>query len=350
MIPISKPFISKEEKRAVLDVLSSGLLSQGEKTAQFEERFAKYIGTDYAVATNNGTTALFLALNALNINGEVLLPSFTFIASASSVLFNNAKPVFVDIDSKTFNMDARDLEKKITNKTEAIMPVHLYGQACDMDAIREIAKKHNLKIIEDACQAHGAEYKGKKAGSMGDSAAFSFYPTKNMTTGEGGIVTTNDSKIAETMRLFRNHGQAKRYVHNTLGYNFRMTDIQAAMGIEQLKKLDSFNEKRISNARYYNKRLRNVEIPFVAENTKHVYHQYTLKSESRDSLAERLGENNIGYGIYYPIPAHMQQVMSAYRTSLPVTEELCKKVISLPIHPSLKKSDLSQVVSAVNRK
>ncbi|VVB60053.1 UDP-4-amino-4-deoxy-L-arabinose--oxoglutarate aminotransferase [uncultured archaeon] len=348
MIPISKPIIGKEEKRAILDVLSSGMLAQGEKTAQFEENFARYVGADYAVATNNGTTALFLALNALNIKGEVLLPSFTFIASATSVLFNNAKPVFVDVDPQTFNIDTRDLEKKITNKTEAIMSVHLYGHACDMDAIREIAKKHNLKIIEDACQAHGAEYNGKKAGALGDAAAFSFYPTKNMTTGEGGIVTTNDLKEAETMRLFRNHGQAKRYIHNTLGYNFRMTDIQAAIGIEQLKKLDSFNEKRISNASYYDKHLENVEIPSAAKNVKHVYHQYTLKSESRDSLKERLEKNNIGYGIYYPIPAHMQEVMVAYKTALPITEGLCKKVISIPIHPSLKKSDLKQVVSVIN--
>lgn len=251
MIPIAKPNIGEEEKNAVMEVLESGMLAQGLKVKEFEERFAKYIGTKYAVATSNGTTALHIALLSSGIKkgDEVITTPFSFIASATSILFCNAVPVFADIKTKTFNINPNKIEKAITKKTKAIMVVHLYGQSSEMDRIKEIANKKKLSLIEDACQAHGAENNGKRVGSIGDIGCFSFYPTKNMTTGEGGMITTNDHVIAEKVRLLRDHGQKERYEHVIVGYNYRMTNIAAAIGIEQLQKLEQFNKKRRENAK-----------------------------------------------------------------------------------------------------
>ncbi len=257
MIPIAKPIIADDEIDEVVKVLRSGFIAQGPKVAEFEEKFAEYIGVKHAVAVSSGTTALHLALLAAGIgpNDEVITTPFTFAATGNSVLHVGAKPVFIDIDNKTYNLNPENIENVITDKTKAVMPVHLYGQPAEMDSIKQIAEDHDLIVIEDAAQAHGAVYKGKKAGSLGDMGCFSFYPTKNMTTSEGGIITTENEEMAEKARVLRSHGESERYTHVVLGYNFRMTDIAAAIGIVQLKKLDKFNEKRIENAKYLTERI-----------------------------------------------------------------------------------------------
>jgi dTDP-4-amino-4,6-dideoxygalactose transaminase len=249
MIPIAKPYLGQEEVNAVREVLESGMIASGPRVDEFEKRFAEFANTRYAIAVTSGTVALHLALLSLDIKegDEVIVPSFSFIASANSVLFCNAKPVFCDVDSKTFNIDVTKIKDLITENTKAIMPVHLYGQPADIDPIKEIAEAHDIKIIGDACQAHGAKYKGKMVGSFGDVECFSFYPTKNMTTGEGGMLTTDSSDIAEKAISIRNHGRQKTkwgYEHGMIGYNYRMTDISAAIGLEQLKRLPDFIKKR----------------------------------------------------------------------------------------------------------
>ncbi len=352
MIRIANPMLGEEEKNAVMEVLESGMLVQGPRVEEFEKKFARYIGTEHAIATSSGTTALYLALLALGVGpgDEVITTPFSFIATANAILFCGAKPVFVDIDSKTFNINPDRIEEKITGRTKAIIPVHLYGHPSDMDPIIEIARKHRLKILEDSAQAHGAEYNGQKVGSIGDCAAFSFYATKNMITGEGGMVTTNDEKIAEKIRKLRNHGQSKTYEHETLGYNLRMTDIQAAIGLVQLKKLDALNEIRIKNAEYLTKNLKGiVQTPHVSSHAKHVFHQYTIKTENRDELLKKLNDAGIGARVYYPKPIHKQPLYQkmGYNDFLPVAEEASKKVLSLPIHPALKKEDLNLIVDTI---
>ena len=346
MIPIAKPITASEEKEAVNAVIDSGMLAQGKQVAEFEENFAKFIGADHAVACSSGTTALTMALTCLNIKGSVLVPSFTFIASVTSVLSVNAKPVFVDIDPKTYCIDVEDVKKKLTKDVEAIMPVHLYGQCANMDEISDLAQRNDLYVIEDACQAHGAEWNDKKAGVLGDAGCFSFYPTKNMTTAEGGIITTNNDMLAARLRAFRDHGQVERYLHSSLGYNFRMTNIHAAIGIEQLKKLPKFNEARIKNAEYLDTHL-DVDPPYVHPKAKHVYHQYTVRVEERDAYTKQLSANGVGYGIYYPMGAHKQPVINS-DVFLPETDKACDEVLSLPIHPALEKKDLKRIVETMN--
>ena len=250
MIPIAKPLIEEEEINAVIEVLKSGMLAHGKEVEAFEREFADYLGIKHSIAVANGTTALDVALKSLKIGpgDEVITTPFTFIASSNSILFQGAKPVFADIDPKTFNLDPNDVLEKINKKTRAIVVVHLYGQPADMKAFKEIAEDYNLYLIEDCAQAHGAEFEEQKVGTFGDIATFSFYPTKNMTTGEGGIVLTNDDELARRADLIRNHGQRKKYLHEELGYNLRMTNIAAAIGRVQLRKLDEWNSKRIENA------------------------------------------------------------------------------------------------------
>ena len=351
MIPIAKPVIGEEEKQAVLKVLDSGMIAQGKKVKEFEDEFAKYIGVKHAVATSSGTTALHTALLSLGIKkgDEVITTSFTFIATANSILFTGAKPVFVDIEEDTFNIDPSLIQKKITPKTKAILPVHLYGNPCNMNAIMEIADDNNLAVVEDACQAHGASVNNKKTGSFA-TGCFSFYPTKNITSGEGGMITTNDSKIDETARMIREHGSKERYYHKIIGYNYRMTDIQAAIGAEQLKKLDMFNKKRIENALYLNKSLKNVKTPVIKEGCKHVFHQYTIRVKNRDKLIKILKEHGIGTSIYYPLPVHKQEPYRelGYNDKLPVTEKICEEALSLPIHPSVTKEELDKIIKIIN--
>jgi len=353
MIKIAHPIIGREEEQAVLDVLRSGVIIQGEKVEEFENKFAEYCNTKYAIATSSGTAALHTGLMAMGIKegDEVITTSFSFIATANSILYVNAKPVFADIDEKTFNISPDSILEKITRRTRAILPVHLFGQPADMQAIKEIADDHHLYILEDACQAHGAKYANKKVGSIGNTAAFSFYPTKNITTSEGGMITTNDKGIAKRARIFRNHGQTKRYYHEFFGYNFRMTDIEAAMGIKQLEKLDTFNNRRITNARYLTEKLKNVkeiEPPYVMRNVKHVFHQYTIKLENgqRDRVSRKLNNAGIGTGIYYPTPINEQPFYKKLGYSAketPIAKDISRKVLSLPIHPLITKEDLDHI-------
>jgi dTDP-4-amino-4,6-dideoxygalactose transaminase len=365
MIPIAKPLISEEEIEEVKNVLTSGRLIQGEKVEEFEKEFSKYIGVEHAVATSNGTTALHTALLACGITegDEVITTPFSFIASSNSILFCRAKPVFVDIDTETFNINPDLIEAKITKKTKAILVVHLYGMPVEMDKIMKIAEEYDLLVIEDACQAHGAEYKGKKVGSIGHIACFSFYPTKNMTTGEGGMITTNDDELCKKARMIRNHGQAHigEYLHRILGYNYRMTDMQAAIGLVQLKKLESFIEKRIEYARYLNNSLMNVSeivTPKIKENIRHVFHQYTVRvlDGKRDYVAKQMEKNGIQTRIYYPLPIYKQPLYRnlGYREEFPEAEQASKEVLSLPVHPSLSKEDLDKIIyslkSIINNK
>jgi len=354
MIYMAKPQMGDEEKQAVLEVLDSGIIAQGPRVKAFEEAFAQMCGVKYAIATTSGTTALHVAMLAHGIGNddEVITSAFTFIASANSALFVGARPVFVDIDPRTFNLDPSKIEAAITGKTKAILPVHLYGLSCDMDPIMKIAGKHGLAVIEDACQSHSAEYKGRKVGSFG-TGTFSLYPTKNMTSAEGGMITTDDPVIEEKCRVLRQHGMRKRYYHDELGYNFRMTDIHAAIGLAQLKKLERFNAQRQANARFLSENLKGVVTPFVPEGQTHVFHQYTVRvpGGKRDSLRTYLNDHGVGSEVYYPVPIHKQSFYVSdlgYDDSLPETEHATTEVLSLPVHPALSSSDLETIVSAVN--
>ncbi len=354
MINIAKPLIGEEEKQAVLEVLSSGVLAQGPRVKAFEEAFAEMSGVKHAIATTSGTTALHTALLAHGIGpgDEVITSPFTFIASANSILYVGAKPVFVDIDPSTFNINPALIEDAVTPKTRAIMPVHLFGLCCDMDAIMEIASKHGLIVIEDACQSHGATYKGKKAGAFG-TGTFSLYPTKNITSAEGGMITTDDDVLAENCRVIRQHGMRRRYYHDELGFNFRMTDVHAAIGLAQLRKLEMFNQKRRKNAQYLSSHLKGVATPVVPDGYEHVFHQYTIRvgDGKRDGLITHLQEKGIGCGVYYPVPIHQQTFYVkdlGYNQTLPEAERAAQEVLSLPVHPDLSESDLEAIVTAVN--
>jgi len=354
MIHMAKPQIGEEEKKAVMEVLDSGIIAQGPRVKAFEESFAQMCGVNHAVATTSGTTALHVALLAHGIGAgdEVITSAFTFIASANSVLFTGARPIFVDIDPRTFNMDVNQIESAITPRTKAILPIHLYGLTCDMDPIMNLARKHGLVVIEDACQSHGAVYKGKKAGSFG-TGTFSLYPTKNITSGEGGMITTDDPVTDEKCRVIRQHGMRRRYYHDELGYNFRMTDVHAAIGLAQLSKLDRFNTQRQANAKFLSDNLKGVVTPLVPEEYTHVFHQYTIlvPDGKRDALRSHLQERGIGSEIYYPVPIHQQSFYMSelgYKITLPETEKATAKVLSLPVYAGLTASDLEEIVTAVN--
>lgn len=356
MIPISKPFIGEAEKQNVMAVLESGLLVQGEMVDTLEEKFAELCQVKHAIATSSGTTALQLAMYAHNIGpgDEVITTSFTFMASVSCIIHAGAKPVLVDIDEQTFNIDLNQVEAAITPKTKAILPVHLYGYPCNMDALTAIAERHSLILIEDAAQAVGATFKGQPTGSFG-TGCFSLYATKNITSGEGGIVTTNDNGLAYKLRMLRQHGMEKRYYHEILGYNFRMTNLHAAIGVAQMDRLDTFVAKRRQNATYYNTHIARVIVPTVEPDYGHVWHQYTVKvpSEatfSRDQAIQTLTDNGIGTAIYYPVPVH-QQVPIRKRLgeqTLPVTEKLAKQVFSIPVHLHLSKPEIEKIVRVIN--
>jgi dTDP-4-amino-4,6-dideoxygalactose transaminase len=360
IIPMAKPVVSEEEAEAVKEVLLSGSLAQGKKVAEFEEAFATYNETRYAVATSSGTAALHLALLAHGIGkeDEVITTPFSFIATANAILYTGAKPVFADIDEKSFNLEPAQIKKKITPKTKAIIPVHLYGQSCEMDQIMNIAQEYNLTVIEDACQAHGAEYKGQKVGSFG-TGCFSFYPTKNMTTGEGGMITTDNPEIAAKSRMLRNHGQKERYFHEILGYNLRMTDLAAAIGLCQLKKLDQFNTRRRQNAHTLTQGLKNVKgllTPYVFSEIKHVFHQYTIRVTkefgiSREALREKLARQEVATEVYYPLPIHQQPLYRQldYNDHLPRAEKAAQEALSLPVHPALGEKEISKIINTLGQ-
>ena len=359
-IPIAKPVLGKEEVEAVRKVFESGVLVQGERIRLFEEEFAEYIGVEHAVAVANGTLALDTTLKALGIGpgDEVVTSAFSFIASSNCVLFQEAKPVFADVDPRSFNIDPSDVAKKITSKTKAIIPVHLFGQPAEMDALKEIAEDHRIALVEDAAQAHGAEFKGLKAGGLGDVGCFSFYATKNMTTGEGGIITTDNSELARKARLIINHGDTGKYHHIVLGYNYRMSEASAAVGSVQLKKLDKLNEKRRKNAEALTKginRISGLTPPHVDDNVKHVFYQYVVRVEEdhpmeRDKLAEHLRDRGVGTAVHYPTPVYGQPLYKKLgygKTVCPMAEDTCRRVLSLPVHPSVKEEDITYMLDVL---
>ena len=352
MIPIARPQMGEEEKELVWSAMSSGALAQGARVQELEERFADFIGVPHAVATSSGTTALHLALLAAGVGpgDEVITVPFTFIASASTIVFTGARPVFVDVEAATFNIDIGQIEAAITTKTRAILPVSLYGQPAPMPAIAQIAERHGLAVVEDAAQSHGAAVGERRSGSWG-IGCFSFYPTKNMTTGEGGMITTSDAELAVRARLAREHGMKVRYHHDVLGYNFRMTDIHASIGLAQLSKLPAYNARRRMIAARYDAALRGVITPEAQPGVTHVYHQYTLRVHRRDEFVEGLRARGVGSAIYYPIPVHRQKpfVELGYgQQRFPVSERLCAEVVSIPVHPSLTDDEVETVIAAVN--
>ncbi len=370
MIAIASPLLGNEEETAVTRVLASGQLAQGENVVAFERSFAQLCQVREAVAVSSGTAALHLALLAHGVGpgDEVITTPFSFAATANVILLVGATPVFVDIEPDTYTLDPALVEVAITARTKAIIPVHLYGHPCDMKRLVQLATAHNLALIEDACQAHAAAVDGKAVGSFG-TGCFSFYATKNMTTGEGGMVTTDDSTIAERVRLFRSHGQKERYLHTAMGHNLRMTEIQAALGLVQLKKLERLTEQRVANAAFLAACLREaVQTPITRPGCRHVYHQYTIRVPGqRDEWVKRLREWGIGTGVHYPTPIHQQpfyrehidlcRFVSAHESAptaytiadmrLPVAEAAAQQVLSLPIHPALTREDLVTIVKEV---
>ncbi len=349
MIPIAKPDIRKTDLKLLQAILLSGKLTQGEYIEKFEHEFAQYIGTKYAVAVTNGTIALYLSLMALRIGrgDEVITTPFTFVATVNSILYCGAKPVFADITADDFNINPDEIEKKITKKTKVILPVHLYGLSAQMDKIIKIAKKYQLYILEDACQAHGAKFGNSRVGSIGHLGCFSFYPTKNMTTGEGGMITTNNTNLAKNLSLLRNHGMNRKYSYKLLGYNFRMTEIQAAIGLTQLSRLNKMNQQRLKNAIYYNASFQNLITPIQPSNRNHVFHQYTLRfNKKRDKIKKLLKDRGISSEIYYPKPIYKYKIyqnLVSKKEKFPVVEQICKQVLSIPIHPLLKKAELNYI-------
>ena len=349
MISLSKPIIEKEEIAAVVKVLESGNLAQGKVTEEFEKQLATYLGYKYAIATSNGTTALHVALAGLNFaSGEVISPDFTFIATANAPKFVGARPIFADVDVSSFNLSAASVKKMRSSSTKAIIPVSLYGLPYDVDAIKEVAG--DVPIISDNCQAIGARYKGNR--NFGDSCAvLSFYPTKNMTTGEGGAILTGNEEIAEQCKLIRSHGMRNRYEYLRLGYNFRLTDIAAAIGIEQLKKLDGWTEKRRQNAKMLIELLGSVKwivLPELVDG--HVFHQFTIRvlNGKRDALKTHLEKNGIGCAVYYPAPLHSLPLFSTERhDNCITTEKLSKEVLSIPVNPMLSKEDIATIAYAI---
>ena len=360
-IPISRPLIGNEEVNEVIRVLKSGQLREGRLTRRFEEEFRRKCGSKHAIAVSSGTAALHLAMMAtIKPGDEVIVPSFTFIASANSILLSGGRPIFADIDEKTFTIDPNDVLEKITSRTVAIEPVHLYGQPADIKALSEISEDHGLKIIWDAAQAHGAQYDGRDVGSFDDIVCFSFYATKNMTTGEGGMVTTNDDDIARAIRLMKTHGQARKYWHIMLGLNYRMTEMQAAIGIHQLRKLEKFNRARIRNAKILTnglKRIDGIITPYVRPGCRHVFHQYTIILEleefrcTRDEFVKALRAENVDARVHYPTPVHLQPAYRGFVKGirLPMTERVAERVVSLPVHPALSDEDLKLIVEAVEK-
>lgn len=360
MIHIANPITGEEELEAIKRVLDSGMLAQGEEVYSFEDEFSDYLGVNHSKAVANGTSALDVALKSLEIGegDEVITSPFSFIASSNCILFQDADPVFADIDKYTFNLDPESVKEKITDKTKAIIAVHLFGQPADMEALKEIAEEHDVKLVEDCAQAHGAEINGKKVGSIGDIGTFSFYPTKNMTTGEGGMVTTNDEDLANRADLIRDHGQSDKYDHARLGYNLRMTNIAAAIGRIQLKNLDKWNKIRNENAEKLTKEIKDIPgltPPKVMDGVKHVYHQYVLRVEDefpldRDELVEELRDNGIGTAVHYPKPIVQQNYykkMGFDDVDCPNAVDASKRVLSLPIHPSVSDEDLDHMIEVL---
>lgn len=353
-IPPAKPMIGDEERRAVDRVLASGMLAQGPEVAAFETEFAEHFGLGRGcVAVNSGTSGLHLGLLAARVGpgDEVIVPSFTFAATANSVALCGARPVFADIDPDRFCLDPASVAAAITDATVGIMPVHLYGHPADMPGLAAVAESRGLAVFEDAAQAHGASLHGVPVGAFGAFGMFSLYPTKNMTAGEGGMVSVADPQVEATIRLYRNQGMARQYENEVVGFNMRMSDIHAAIGRVQLSKVDAWTRTRRSNAAFLTEHLRGVTTPPVADGAVHVYHQYTVRvADDRDGLARALRtEHGVGSGMFYPVPNHrLAPFADARHADLPETERAARECLSLPVHPSVSQADLERVVTGVN--
>lgn len=348
-IDLARPMIGREERDAVDQVLASGMIAQGPVVDAFEREFASLVDGRECVAVGSGTSALHLGLLAAGIGpgDEVVVPSFSFAATANAVVLAGARPVFADIDPATFCLDVDSAAAAVSERTAAIMPVHLYGHPADMVGFEALAERHGLLLVEDAAQAHGALLGGRPVGSMGAVAAFSFYPTKNMTTGEGGMIVVSDPEVARQARLLRNQGMEQRYRNEVVGFNARMTDIAAAIGRVQLGRLAGWNEQRRANAEVLDDRLVGVQIPTVAPDATHVYHQYTVRSGDRDALQQRLADAGVASGVYYPVPIHRLPSFDL-DLDLPETERAAAEVLSLPVHPGLSPTDVEDIAAAVN--
>ncbi len=348
MISLSKPIIGDDEKQAVMRVLDTGMIAQGPEVAAFEDEFSRFMEGHHCIAVNSGTSALHLGLLASGIEcgDEVIIPSFTFAATANAVALCGATPVFVDINIETFTMDPKAVEAAITENTSAIMPVHLYGHPSEMDPFTEICTRKGLALLEDAAQAHLATYKSQPVGTFG-TAAFSFYPTKNMTSGEGGMIVTSDDEVARKAKLLRNQGMEIRYQNEVVGFNNRMTDIHAAIGRAQLKKLRERTTQRQENAKFLSENLSTVNVPIASSAVEHVYHQYTITTDRRDELSEYLNHENIGNGVYYPIPVHELPSFDK-EIDLPNTKTAAQQALSIPVHPLLTSEELHRIVEVMN--
>lgn len=354
-IPPAKPIIGDEERAAVDRVMRSGMVAQGPEVAAFEEEFARhFVSGRPVVAVNSGTAGLHLGLLAVGVGpgDEVIVPSFTFAATGNSVALTGAKPVFADIEPETFTLAPDAIEASITPRTRGILPVHLYGHPARMREIEEIASRRGVAVYEDAAQAHGAALDGRPVGTFGEFAMFSLYPTKNMTSGEGGMVSAATPDIERRLRLLRNQGMQKQYENEIIGFNARMTDIHAAIGRVQLTKVDEWTRMRQQNAAFLDEHLEGVVRPPVAPGAVHVYHQYTIRvPEDRDGFVSALREEHgVGSGVYYPIPNHRLPSLAPFAPGLdlPETERAAREVVSLPVHPSLSGEDLERIVTAVN--
>jgi dTDP-4-amino-4,6-dideoxygalactose transaminase len=355
-IPPARPVIGEAEIDAAVRVLRSGRVVQGPEVAAFEEEFAGLVAGRHCVAVNSGTSALQLTLMALGFGpgDEIIVPSFSFAASANSIRLVGAEPVFVDIEPGSFCVDPEAVAAAVTPRTVAIMPVHLYGHPAAMDRIMQIAERHNLAVIEDAAQAHGAALDGQPVGAIGTAGCFSFYPTKNMHSLEGGMVTTADAELARTLRLLRNQGMEQRYANEIVGANMRMTDVAAAIGRVQLRQLADWTEQRRANAKFLDSRITGMVTPPVADNARHVYHQYTVRvTTDRDAAQQRLTELGIGNAVYYPTPIHRLRPYLGTDGKpgpwdLPETERAAAEVVSLPVHPSLTEAELERIAEAAN--
>ncbi|WP_433466298.1 DegT/DnrJ/EryC1/StrS family aminotransferase [Spirillospora sp. CA-128828] len=354
-MPAAKPVIGEAEIEAAVRVLRSGRVVQGPEVAAFEEEFSEIVGGRHCVAVNSGTSALHLGLLALGIGpgDEVVVPSFTFAASANAVRLVGAEPVFADIEPESFCVDPDAVAAAIGPRTAAVMPVHLYGHPAAMDRIRPLADEHGLAVVEDACQAHGAALGGTPAGAMSTLGCFSFYPTKNMHALEGGMITTADAETARTLRLLRNQGMEQRYANEIVGANMRLTDVAAAIGREQLKRLGGWTERRRANAEFLDAKITAAVTPPVAPGARHVYHQYTVRVEERAAVQRYLDERQIGNAVYYPTPVHrlrpyLKDGRPDPRWDLPETERAAAEVLSLPVHPTLTEDELARVADGVN--
>jgi perosamine synthetase len=352
MIPAAKPLVGSDERAAVDAVLRSGMIAQGPEVAALEREFAeRVLDGRHVIAVSSGTAGLHLGLLAAGVGPgqEVIVPSFTFAATANSVALTGATPVFADIEPDHFCLDPAAVEAAITSRTVGVMPVHLYGHPANMTALQAVADRYGLKIFEDAAQAHAAAWQGRPVGAFGEFAMFSLYPTKNMTSGEGGLVSTASDEVARRVRLLRNQGMERRYENELVGLNCRMTDVHAAIGRVQLGKLAGWTKQRQGNAAFLDSHLEGVVVPPVAEGATHVYHQYTIRVlDDRDGFARALAEEHqVGTGVYYPVPNHRLPSFGL-TLDLPQTEKAAREALSLPVHPALSSDDLERIVAAVN--